>query len=94
MGISQSTFAMEREPERDERMEEVPAPEAERSTEEPTTGLVPSAGTIELQPGAESEAPTSTRHTEILELPKVDRRAPATPTPTVRAGGDASHWKE
>ena len=90
MGISQSTFAMEREPERDERMEEVPAPEAERSTEEPTTGLVPSAGTMELQPGAESEAPTSTRHTEILELPKVDRRAPATPTPTVRAEGESA----
>ena len=90
MGISQSTFAMEREPERDERMEEVPAPEAERSTEEPTTGLVPSAGTMELQPGAESEAPASTRHTEILALPKVDRRAPATPTPTVRAEGESA----
>ena len=88
MGISQSTLAMESGPERDERMEEVPAPEAERNTEEPTTGLVPSAGTLELQQGGEIEAPTGRRHTEILELPKVDRRAPA--TPTVRPGGESS----
>ena len=88
MGISQSTLAMESGPERDERMEEVPAPEAERNTEESTTGLVPSAGTMELQQGGEAETPTSRRHTEILELPKVDRRAPA--TPTVRPGGESS----
>ena len=88
MGISQSTLAMESGPERDERMEEVPAPEAERNTEEPPTGLVPSAGTLELQPEGETEAPTSKRHTEILELPKVDRRAPA--TPTVRPGGESA----
>ena len=88
MGISQSTLAMESGPERDERMEGVPAPEAERNTEEPPTGLVPSAGTLELQPEGETEAPTSTRHTEILELPKVDRRAPA--TPTVRPGGESA----
>ena len=88
MGISQSTLAMESGPERDERMEEVPAPEAERNTEEPPTGLVPSAGTLELQPGGETEAPTGKRHTEILELPKVDRRAPA--TPTVRPGGESA----
>ena len=79
---------MESVPERDERMEEVPAPEAERSTEEPPTGLVPSAGTLELQPKGETEAPASKRHTEILELPKVDRRAPA--TPTVRPGGESA----
>ena len=88
MGISQSTLAMESGPERDERMEEVPAPEAERNTEEPPTSLVPSAGTLELQPEGETEAPTGKRHTEILELPKVDRRAPA--TPTVRPGGESS----
>ena len=88
MGISQSTLAMESGPERDERMEEVPAPEAERNTEEPPTGLVPSAGTLELQPEGETEAPTGKRHTEILELPKVDRRAPA--TPTVRPGGESA----
>ena len=35
-----------------------------------------------------TEAPTGKRHTEILELPKVDRRAPA--TPTVRPGGESS----
>ena len=80
MGISQSTLAMESEPDRDDRMEGVPAPEAERNPEEPPTDLVPSAGTLELQPEGDTEAPTSTRHTEILELPKVDRRAPATPT--------------
>ena len=51
-------------------------------------GLVPSAGTLELQPGGETEAPASKRHTEVLELPKVDRRAPA--TPTVRPGGESS----
>ena len=88
MGISQSTLAMESGPERDERMEEVPAPEAERNAEDPPTGLVPSAGTLELQPGGETEAPASKRHTEVLELPKVDRRAPA--TPTVRPGGESS----
>ena len=79
---------MESGPERDERMEGVPAPEAERNPEEPPTDLVPSAGTMELQPEGETEAPTSTRHTEILELPKVDRRAPA--TPTVRPGGESA----
>ena len=85
MGISQSTLAMENGPERDERMEEVPAPEAERHSEEPTTGLVPSAGTLELQQGGEAEVPTSRRHTEVLELPKVDRgSAPA--TPAIRPG--------
>ena len=88
MGISQSIFAMESGPERDDRMEEVPAPEAERNPEEPPTDLVPSAGTLELQPEGDTEAPTSTRHTEILELPKVDRRAPA--TPTVRPGGEST----
>ena len=88
MGISQSTFAMESGPERDDRMEGVPAPEAERNPEEPPTDLVPSAGTLELQPEGDTEAPTSTRHTEILELPKVDRRAPA--TPTVRPGGEST----
>ena len=89
MGISQSTLAMENGPERDERMEEVPAPEAERNSEEPTTGLVPSAGTLELQQGGETEAPTSRRHTEVLELPKVDRgSAPA--TPAIRPGGESS----
>ena len=87
MGISQSTLAMESGPERDERMEEVPAPEAERNAEESTTGLVPATGTMELQP-----AETPRRHTEILELPKVDRRscASAPATPTVRAGGESS----
>ena len=80
MGISQSTLAMENGPERDERMEEVPAPEAERNSEEPTTGLVPSAGTLELKQGGEAEVPTSRRHTEVLELPPVYRgSAPATP---------------
>ena len=76
---------MENGPERDERMEEVPAPEAERNSEEPTTGLVPSAGTLELQQGGEAEVPASRRHTEVLEVPKVDRRsAPA--TPAIRPG--------
>ena len=89
MGISQSTLAMENGPERDERMEEVPAPEAERNSEEPTTGLVPSAGTLELQQGGEAEAPTSRRHTEVLELPQVDRR-PAPATPAIRPGGESS----
>ena len=90
MGISQSTLAMESGPERDEHMEEAPAPEApeaERNTEEPTASLVPATGTMELQP-----AETPRRHTEILELPKVDRRscASAPATPTVRAGGGES----
>ena len=79
---------MESGPERDDRMEGVPAPEAERNPEEPPADLVPSAGTLELQPEGDTEAPTSTRHTEILELPKVDRRAPA--TPTVRPGGGST----
>ena len=85
MGLSQSTLAMENGPERDERMEEVPAPEAERNSEEPTTGLVPSAGTLELKQGGEVEVPTSRRHTEVLELPPVYRgSAPA--TPAIRPG--------
>ena len=89
MGISQSILAIENGPERDERMEEAPAPEAERNSEEPTTGLVPSAGTLELQQGGEAEVPTSRRHTEVLELPKVDRgSAPA--TPAIRPGGESS----
>ena len=82
---------MESGPERDERMEGVPAPEAERNTEEPT-GLVPSAGTLELQPEGETGAPagpTSKRHTEVLELPPVYRgSAPA--TPAIRPGGGES----
>ena len=85
MGISQSTLAMENGPERDERMEEVPAPEAEQNSEEPATGLVPSEGTLELQQGGAAEVPTSRRHTEVLELPPVYRgSAPA--TPAIRPG--------
>ena len=92
MGISQSIFAMESGPERDERMEEVPAPEAERNAEEPT-GLVPSAGTVELQQEGETgvpAVPASKRHTEVLELPPVHRgSAPA--TPAIRPGhGESS----
>ena len=92
MGISQSIFAMESGPERDERMEEVPAPEAERNAEEPT-GLVPSAGTLELQQEGETgvpAVPASKRHTEVLELPPVHRgSAPA--TPAIRPGhGESS----
>ena len=72
-------------------MEGVPAPEAERNTEEPT-GLVPSAGTMELQPEGETgtpAGPTSKRHTEVLELPPVYRgSAPA--TPAIRPGGGES----
>ena len=86
MGISQSTPAMENEPEREERMEEAPAPGAEANSEEPTAGLEPSAGTMELQQGGEDEAPAaSRRHTEVLALPKVDRGA-APATPAIRPG--------
>ena len=77
---------MENRPEREERMEEAPAPGAEANSEEPTAGLEHSAGTMELQQGGEDEAPAaSRRHTEVLALPKVDRGA-APATPAIRPG--------
>ena len=86
MGISHSTPAMENGPEQEERMEAAPEPGAEENKEEPSVGLEPSAGTMELQHEGGDEAPAaSKRHTEILELPKVDRRE-APGTPAVRPG--------
>ncbi|OLP77140.1 hypothetical protein AK812_SmicGene42834 [Symbiodinium microadriaticum] len=77
---------MENGPEQEERMEAAPEPGAEANSEEPSAGLEPSAGTMELQHEGGEEAPAaSRRHTEVLALPKVDRReAPA--TPAVRPG--------
>ena len=73
-------------PERAERMEGAPAPGAEADREEPTAGLEPSAGTMELQQEGADEAPAaSRRHTEVLALPKVDRGA-APATPAIRPG--------
>ena len=77
---------MENRPEQEERMEAAPEPGAEENKEEPSVGLEPSAGTMELQREGGDEAPAaSRRHTEVLELPKVDRRE-APGTPAVRPG--------
>ena len=83
MGISHSTLAMENRPEQDERMEE--RPEAEAGAEEASAGMGPAAGTLELEHQRSDDVPSSKRHTELLSIPKVDRKGKAA-TPAIRPG--------
>ena len=74
---------MENRPEQDERMEE--RPEAEAGAEEASAGMGPAAGTLELEHQRSDDVPSSKRHTELLSIPKVDRKGKAA-TPAIRPG--------
>ena len=72
---------MENRPEQDER-----TASGNARAEEASAGMVPAAGTLELEQQQSEDVPAAPRrHTEVFSLPKVDRGA-APATPAIRPG--------